>query len=148
LNKNKNYPWSQIDLDDLWMGLALMMACRSPLGNACLLVESDKLLYVGLETHPKYNCNSKMAIAAEIDAIMNCPISYSDASLFLTTTPSSAGLMAIASISKVQRLVYFAKNNSDIEKDLTNSPILSKYQGNLNWLRDYVRSLDLLGHKP
>lgn len=147
MNKNKNNLWSGIDRDDLWMGLAFMMASRSSTGNACLLVESDNLLYVGLEAAPKYSCTSKFTIPAEIDAIMNCTAPYTHAALFLTTTPSPAGLLCLASLSKVQRLVYFEKTKGNIDEELAETLVIQKFKGNLNWLRDYVRSLDFLDSK-
>lgn len=134
-----------VERDDYWMGVALLLAVRAPHGNACLIVDNDALVGVGMEGPPKFGYQTRIAVPAELDAMINCEAPYKHANLYLTTIPSPAGLQAVSASMRVQRLVYRPVKAFELDEALADSVQVVKFAGNLNWLRDYARSLDILG---
>jgi deoxycytidylate deaminase len=133
-----------LDRDEYWMGVALLLAARAPYGNACVIVESDNLVGVGMEGPPKFGHQSRMTVPAELDSMINCEAPYKHANLYLTTIPSLAGLQAVSASMRVQRLVYRPVKAFELDEAMADSIQIVKFDGNLNWLRDYARSLDNL----
>lgn len=138
----KKADWGQkLNRDEYWMGVALLLAVRAPHGNACLVVDGDALVGTGMEGPPKFGHTSKLSIPADLDVMVNCEAPYRHANLYLTTTPSLAGLQAIVASMRVQRLVYYSSDKMKFDDSLIESVQVIKFEGNLNWLRDYTRSI-------
>jgi len=142
--KRKNFP--KIDSFDYWMGLAFVMGAKSPSRNAALIVENSLLVSCGIETPPPVSDAQNVLIPAEVIAILNCKKDLSNASLYLTRTPDyNVAMMIIAKIG-LRKVIYFPTEPLDSKVAELFSGFfgeIDEYKGNLNWIYDYLNSLDL-----
>lgn len=142
--KRKNFP--KIDTFDYWMGLAFVMGAKSPSKNAALIVENSLLVSYGIDTPPPVTDNPNAVISAEAIAIINCKKDLSNAVLYLTRTPDyNVAIMIMAKIG-LRKIIYFPTEPLDSKvKDLFLGFFgeIDEYKVNLNWIYDYLGSLDL-----
>ena len=142
--KKINLP--KIDSFDYWMGLAFVMGARSPSRNAALIVENFLLISSGVETPPPVSDSPNTFISAEAMAIVNCKKDLSNATLYLTRTPDfNVATMIMAKIG-LRKIIYFPTGELDRKaSDLFSGFFgeIDEYKGNLNWIYDYLDSLDL-----
>jgi hypothetical protein len=131
--------FENVDQDDFWMTMALMFASRSPKSGASLLVESNKLLYAGSE-YIRYG--AKQITPAEVDVVLNCKVPYNNGTIYSTKTPSHTSISLYLASPKIHRVVYLStKEDEKLEEMVGTALQLVKFDGNLNWVRDYVKNL-------
>lgn len=138
--------------DDYWMGVALMIASSpsSVFNEGCVILDSNNcMLGVGFDSLPVGLSDSYTKadhiVHAEMNAIANCKSSIFNGTVYITYTPCYNCLLTLVTV-KVRKVVYFSTGQLDIEsKDLVDKVGLKieEFKGNLNWIRDYIQSLDV-----
>lgn len=135
---------NHLNRDDYWMGMAFFVTAGSnnsiPQG-AVLLGSNSELLSIAYSGFQKVS-----DIPAEINALLSAKVSSQGGTLYLTHTPDYNSALAIAAAC-VKRLVYFSdeKIENRCLDTLRSAHIqLEEFQGNLNWMRDYIKTLDTL----
>lgn len=126
--------------DDYWMALAFVLLANSTSNHSCVIVgENNELLCVG---HDKTIQNSNYVVFAEINAIFNCKQSVSGGTAYLTHVPCYNRIIPLIG-ANIKKIVYFPEKNIDsIKCDFVKSNS-EEFKGNLNWIRDYLKTLDI-----
>lgn len=84
-------------------------------------------------------------IHSEMNALLSCKTPINGGVVYLTHTPCyscSLGLLA----SNIKRVVYFPTKKIDentLNAFQTAYAQAEEFKGNLNWMRDYMKSLDI-----
>lgn len=135
-----------VSKDDYYMGLAFIAAATSstikPQG-AILVNAEDRVVGMG-RTEAPTNLENEHLIHAEMNSILNVgKAEYG--TLYVTHTPCYNCIMAILA-SKIKRVVYFENkkldDNSQNVINVSHTQIV-KYTGNINWMRDYLKTLKI-----
>ena len=136
----------KLDKNDFWMGMAFMFASRSKSGHASVLVDGNTLISYGLENPSFCNQASKLIIPSEISVIVNSNKKFEYATLYSTKTITIQVALTIIAATGIKKVVYYPSDPLDEGVLQLFSGIyteLTEYKGNLYWLQDYVKSLDL-----
>lgn len=127
------------------MAMAFMLAAgsRSNQPQGCIIVNSNnEPLAMSCDSVVK---STNHIIHAEINAIFNYQTAINNGIVYLTHTPCYACLISLIKI-EIKRIVYFPNKalDSDVESVAKSSFVkLDEFKGNLNWIRDYIRTLDV-----
>lgn len=134
--------------DDYWMAMAFMLSAGStsnrPQGCIIISVNGDPL-GMACDGTPKSMQNSDHVIHAEMNAIFNCKYPISNGIAYLTHTPCYHCAMSLIS-ANIKRIVYFPTKS--IDSDTVDAircayAQLDEFKGNLNWMRDYIKTLNI-----
>lgn len=133
--------------DDYWMGQAFWVAAGSRnMGRqqgAIIVTSQNDFVTQAFDCSPRSMPDDGHFRHAETVAIFNAGRPLHGCTIYQTHTPCYECLMNIIS-SGIKRVVYFStKQIEDISLDAAHSGYiqLEEYQGNLNWMRDYVKLL-------
>lgn len=139
-----------IDRDDYWLGLAFLIAAASKNPDekqgAVVVSPANEALSLACDGSPTSMQDSSHFVNAELNALFGVKVPIKDTTLYLTHTPCYQSCLA-ALAAGVKRIVYFktdelTEDSVDAAKD--GYLQLETFRGNLNWVRDYVKSLELL----
>lgn len=133
-----------IDRDDYFMGLAFTVAAGSSFKQQGAVIVSleNEVLGTGFDGTPTAISESNHFVHAEINAIFNSKeINYGV--IYLTHTPCYNCIMSLLA-AKIKKIIYFPTkdldaNSSEILK-LSHIQAIA-FDGNLNWMRDYLTFL-------
>lgn len=128
MSKNKK----NLNFDNYWMGMAFMAASLGTKG--CVIVDSSNQLLVMTN-----DSDSNLRVNPEVKALFNKPKSVG-CILYMTHTPNYEDCLLFLT-AEIRNVVYFP--SEELTEDelikLKSIPInLIKFNGNLNWMRDYV----------
>lgn len=144
MSKTRKRFKDSIDVDDYWMAIAFMFSASSMSNRpqACVVVSVDgELLVVSNDAIVSGN----HIVSAEMNSILNCKSSISDSIVYLTYSPSYNSVLVLIK-KNVKRIVYFPTKSLDSDTldvvRLANVNI-KEFKGNLNWMRDYLKTLDI-----
>lgn len=153
MNKVRKKVRDQLERDDFWMGMAFLVAANSQntrQQGAVLLAANGDLLTVthdGILQQNLKPADSAHFPSAEINALLTVKSSAHGGTLYLTHTPGYPSVLAITA-AFIKRLVYFPTKKMD-ENSLEALRAAyvqgDEFSGNLNWMRDYMKALDMLG---
>jgi hypothetical protein len=146
MNNVKIKKFNKVDSNDYWMGLTFLLAAKSANGHAAIVVENSRMIGVGIENPPLVCDFNDHYIPAELFAVNSCKKEITNATIFLTKTPNYNSAMTILSVPGLRRIVYFSteplnKTVGDLFSGLFGE--IDEFKGNLNWIYDYMESLDL-----
>lgn len=134
--------YSKIDPDSYWMSMAFFIAANSSCEEqqGAVIVGADGLISAA---NNKIISGSHIK-SAELNALSTMN-SKEYSTIYITHTPCYQDCMAIVSLSLINRMVYFPTKNvdSDIADFMPNVLKIQKFEGNLNWMRDYIHELDI-----
>jgi deoxycytidylate deaminase len=134
----------QLNRDDYWMGLAFMVAAGKPDSSGAIIVGvNSELLAAACDGMPRVQ-ETNHIIPAEMNVLFNC--NTQNSTIYLTHTPSYQSCLLLIA-ANVKRIVYFS--TGAIEDKCLDAMVHTftkseEYRGNLNWMRDYLKSLEML----
>lgn len=149
MSKVKKKVREQLDRDDYWMGMAFLIAAGSKnyvrqqgavlvgLNSELLCMACDGLVKVPDGDHSPH---------AEINTLLGAKTPTQGGTLYITHTPCYYCALAIAAAA-IKRVVYFpTKKIDDNSLDAFRVAYVQpeEFRGNLNWMRDYMKTLDML----
>lgn len=137
----------QIDRHDYWMAMACLFASRAPTGHAALVVEFDGNLIAASDNKPI--APEYPVVPCEFTAIMNCTGQLQTATLYSTRPPSPAVIELAVAKQGLRKIVFLPDDTDLVLPDNFKNGIyfeVIKFEGNLNWIRDYVDSFDYLSN--
>lgn len=137
-----------VNNDDYWMGMAFMLAAasNSDRPQGCIIVNSNnESIGMACDGSPKSMKDNTHVVHAEMNAIFNCKQPISGGTAYVTHTPCYHCIMSLIG-ANIKRIVYFSTNV--IDRDAVNAigcsyVHLEEFNGNLNWMRDYLKVLDI-----
>lgn len=149
---NKFRKKSRLESDDFWMGVAFFVAVNSQNRHQQGAILIDTYGNPIAVSHNGFVQNSNVAESthfpsAEINALLTVKSSARDGTLYLTHTPCYQSVLMIIAAC-VKRLVYFSTKKMDANSlEALQSACVEdeEFSGNLNWMRDYMKTLDMLG---
>jgi len=171
IQKMKKTPPRKVpDKDDFYMAMAFWASSRSkdPNTQVGAVIVDDKNVplgwgYNGLPRNIKDHEISwsrpekyPYIIHAEINAIDHSYGELSQATLYVTALPCKSCMLRLVSYN-MKRVVYFdyksdknsSLNSNDIEiaKEIARLGMMTliKYEGNLNWMRDRIKTMEQIG---
>lgn len=126
-----------IKSDDYWMGLAFFISVGSEQG--CVIVGSqNNLLAHGCSSSPKNLPYPEYIRTADKSVIQDNRIDFSNSIIYLTYTPSIKSIVEIVS-ANIKKIIYF--KTEELDKSIQTQVQISKFNGNLNWMRDHLVEL-------
>jgi deoxycytidylate deaminase len=137
-----------LNRDDYWMAMVFMLAAGSTSikQQGCIVVNSNyELLGMGHDGHPKTMQECEHTIHAEMNALFNCELPIHSGMAYLTHTPCYHCAMSLVA-ANIKRIVYFHTKPIDSETEdaiKCSYGQLEQFKGNLNWMRDYIKTLDI-----
>ena len=149
---NKSHKEPSLVYDDYWIAMAFMIAASSKNlhQGAVIIGPSSELLSMACDGLPKtiQNLNQNQnhhTIPAEINAIFKSSSLLQNGIIYLTHTPCYNSCLVILAAS-IKRIVYFPtthldKNCSEVMR--CSYAQIEEFHGNLNWMRDYIQTLDI-----
>lgn len=127
--------------------MTCLFASRAPTGHAALIVEFDGNLIASSDNKP--STPDHPLVPSEFTAIVNCTGHLQTATLYSTRPPSSA-VVELAIAKQGLRKIVFLPDGTDLilPENFKNGIYFEviKFEGNLNWVRDYVDSFDYLSN--
>lgn len=149
MSKNKKRFKNLMNRNDYWMAMAFMFASGSVANHpqACIIVGLDNdVLGIACNNPPKSIESSDHIIHAELNAIFNCNTPISGGVTYITHTPCYNCCLSLIA-ANVKTIVYFPTGDID-PKSLHAMQCaygqIIKFNGNLNWIRDYVKFLNII----
>lgn len=142
----KTKKFQSLDSFDYWMGLAFLLAAKSPNQYAAVIVQNNCIVSIGVSTTPSMCEISDCFIPAETIAIMNSQKEFVNATIILTKTPDYNCAMSILAVTGLRKILYYSTETLDERVQALFSGFfgeIDEYKGNLNWIYDYINSLDL-----
>lgn len=138
--------------DDYWMGVALMIASSpsSIFNEGCVILDANnQMIGAGFDSLPngldRNHIKSSHVVHAEMNAIANCKSTLFNSNVYITYTPCYNCVLTLIAC-QVRRIIFFSTGQLDVEsKDLIDKMgfNIEEFRGNLNWMRDYIQSLDV-----
>lgn len=138
--------FQKINNYDYWMGLAMLLAAKSPNSYAAIIIENNNILSVGVSQSPPVSDLQNCLIPAETIAILNCRKDILNGTIVLTKTPDLSCAMTILAFSGLRKILYYPSEALDEKVKMAFSGLfgeIDEYKGNLNWIYDYLLYLDL-----
>jgi dCMP deaminase len=134
----------QITDDEYWMGLAVMSAAASECNRkqCCIIVDDDdKIVSIGVNS---LNKTTKHLVCAETNALFNCCLPLNSGTAYVTHVPCMNCISNFI-LSKIKKIVYLQQEqiNSDAINIIRASMDMERFSGNLNWMRDYLKSSEV-----
>lgn len=139
-----------IDRDDYWLGLAFLIAAASKNPDdkqgAIIVSPANEALSLACDGSPSFMQDSSHFVHAELNALFGAKTTAKDGTLYITHTPCyQCCLAAIA--AGIKKIIYY--NTEEISSDALDATKegylhTEPFHGNLNWVRDYVKSLEML----
>jgi deoxycytidylate deaminase len=142
---NKLRRRQEINKDDYWMAMAFMLSAgsRSKQPRGCIIVSSNnEPLAMSCDSFVK---STNHVIHAEINSIFNYQAPINNGTVYLTHPPCCACLISLIKID-IKRIVYFPSETLELNvEDIAKCSFvqLDEFKGNLNWIRDHIRTLDI-----
>lgn len=133
--------------DDYWMGLAFMVAAGSTSmrQQGCVLVgTNNNLITVACDGSPSNMQDSDHIVHAETNALLKISPQLGGTA-YLTHTPCYNCCLNLLT-ANFKRIIYNSTKTIDpntLNAAQTAYGRLEEYKGNLNWMRDYLASLDI-----
>ena len=143
----KNNFRETIHKDDYWLGMAFMSAAGSTSNNrqGCVLVDSNNdLINLSFDGHLGQQLNSQHTIHAEMNTLLSSA-SISGGTAYITYTPCYNCIVAILQCG-IRRIIYFPTKALDSKiSDAVYCAYgqIEEFKGNLNWMRDYINTIDV-----
>lgn len=127
---------------DYFMGLAWMASVRSKQAKSALFVDNNNVLHTTINNKAnallpdddKFNLDASICLLNTINSL-SC-----SGTLYLTYTPDANTILILLN-SLVKKVVYYETEavNTDIDNLCSNANLIFvKYEGNLNWMKDYI----------
>jgi deoxycytidylate deaminase len=145
-----------LNRDDYFMGMAFMVAGASRSLNrqgAVITAASHEMIAAACDGTPKpIASDNQHFLHAEINTLILAQPPIAGGTMYVTHTPCYGCVMQILAAG-IRRIVYFPTKTPDPDAvDATHSAYsqLEPYKGNLNWIRDYLRSMEengIFSHK-
>lgn len=149
MSKAKKKIRDQIDRDDYWMGVAFIFAAGSRNYNrqqaAILLGSNLELLSMACDGLQKAT-DGDHSPHAELNSLLNARVPTSGGTLYITHTPCYHCAVAISAAS-IKRVIYFpTKKIEDNSLEAFRAAYVQpeEFRGNLNWMRDHIKTLDAM----
>lgn len=140
-----------LNRDDYWMGMAFAVAAGSKTfgrqQGAVIINPQGELVSAAHDGTPRSMVDSDHTVYAEINAIFAAKIPLTGCAIYLSHVPCYSSTQTIL-VSGLRRIVYYPNKTLDPEVlDLVRCAYgqLEEFKGNLNWMRDYLKSLEGLG---
>lgn len=124
-----------------WMGMAVMAAAASQLKRkqSCIIIdENDKILSIGVNS---FDATTNRFICAETNALFSCCLPLNSATAFVTHLPCD-NCISNFHVAKVERIIYLQQETETTNSN-RNYMNLEIFTGNLNWMRDYLKSCEV-----
>lgn len=137
----------QIDKHDYWMAMCCLFASRSPTCHSALIVEFDGNLVSVSDNRPPVPDHP--LVPSEFTAILNCNSTLQTATLYTTRPPNPAVVELAVAKQGLRKMVFLSDGTDLVLPDNFKNGIyfeVIKFEGNLNWIRDYVDSFDYLSN--
>lgn len=129
------------------MGMAFMLSagsiCRGQ--GAIIVGPNQEPVGMGFDGLPKSMSNGEHSVHAEINAIFNSQCHTINCTIFITHTPCYHCVMSILA-ANIKKIIYFQTKSLDSDvADAVRCGFgqIQEYKGNLNWMRDHIRFLDI-----
>lgn len=149
MSKVKKKLRDQLDRDDYWMGMAFLVAAGSKnytrQQGAVLVGSNSEALSLACDGLPRAT-DGDHSPHAEINSLLAARTSVHGGILYVTHTPCYHCVLAIAAAG-LKRVVYFpTRKLDDNSADALRAAYVQfeEFPGNLNWMRDYMKTLDAL----
>lgn len=148
MNRTRKRFREPIDRDALWMGQAFMLAAGSVSSRqqGCIIVGTNhQPMGMGHDASPQSMQDGDHVVHAEINALLNCKQPLAGGTAYITHTPCYHCVMALLA-SNIRRIIYFPTKTPDedtVDAVRCGYAQLEEFKGNLNWMRDYLRTLDV-----
>lgn len=139
-----------ISSDEYWMGTVFMLAAKSSTGKMMIAVDSfiekNQIIYSSREQELCSSGKFNHERALEVDIIANA-VDMSNSTIYCNYTPDYAAVCNLMSVGLKRIIFYQTEDLTKDTQDLNDSRIISvtPFKGNLNWMRDYLASLDNFG---
>lgn len=148
MSKSRKKFRNLMNRDDYWMAMSFMFASGSSTNNpqACIIVDSNnEVLGIACNNPPKSIVDCEHVVHAELNAILNCNNPIVNGTAYLTHTPCYTCCLSLIA-ANIKTIVYFPTGIIDSKSSHVVKcayGLLIKFNGNLNWIRDYVKFLNI-----
>lgn len=125
--------------DDYWMGIACMSSVNCNYGQkVCILVDNNNnFLGIGIEGSPNnFLGTADIQIHAAINAVSNSKQTI-HGTAYITYTPCLNCIQSLVA-ANIKNIIYI--ENKELESGSEKFNVcakIEKFNGNLNWMRDY-----------
>lgn len=147
--KNKKHFDDTLNRDDFWMGMAFNISAGSKhrRQGAVIVTTAGELVTMAYDGLPR-SLSEDHTIHAELKSILQAKSSLFGCTLYVTHPPCYHCSAAVVG-AEIRRLVYFPMKLLDPQAaDILRVGLVQaeEYRGNLNWMRDYLMSLEIFQH--
>lgn len=114
--------------------------------QGCIIVgTNDEPVGLGCDGSPKTMQDSEHVVHAETNALFNCTLPLAGGTAYVTHTPCYHCALNLVA-ANVKRIVYFP--TKALDQDTTDAVRcaygqIGEFRGNMNWMRDYIRTLNI-----